>query len=155
MRKINSMLFCLCFLVLAATAVLAQRQIKSPTSNDDWVGEYKHTYMEGKSEGGSVPVIEYQIIVFAKGASLAARFTADGYQSNDNYSCTAKASGNQLNLYFLKDLNDPDMEGRIGRLKKGQFVGSLVKTTVRGRTKYIFKDKVFFNLKYPPTFRKS
>lgn len=155
MKKINSLLFCLCFLVLSATAASAQRQTKSPTSNDDWVGEYEYTYTEGKTAGGAVPVIEYRIVVSAKGDSLAARFTADGYQSNSNYSCTAKAAGNQLNIYFLKDLNDTDTEERTGRLRKGQPVGSLVRTTVRGRTRYIFRDKIFFNPKYPPTFKKG
>lgn len=155
MKKIRSLLFCSAAFLLLAASVSAQRQIKLQITDGDWVGEYKYTYTEGKTEGGSVPIIEYQIVVSAKGDSLTAQFTADGYQSNTNYSCTAKATGNQLDLYFLKDLNDTGMDGRIGRLKKGQLIGSLVRTTVRGRIKYIFKDKIFFNPKYPPAFKKG
>ena len=60
MRKINSLLFYLCFLVLSVTAISAQKQRESPASVTDWVGEYKYTYTEGKTAGGSVPVIEYR-----------------------------------------------------------------------------------------------
>lgn len=145
----------LLFLSFLPVAVNSQTIKKADSDLKNWIGKYAYTYAESINVGGSVPTIEYQIVVSAKGDALDAEFTADGYQSNTNYYCTVKAAGNQLDLYFLKDLNDPDMERRIGRLKRGQLVGSLVKTTVRGRTKYIFKDKVFFNPKYPPTFKKS
>ena len=60
MRKINLLLFCLCFLVLSAVAASAQRQTESLTNNDDRVGKYKYPYTEFKTAGGSVPVIEYK-----------------------------------------------------------------------------------------------
>lgn len=155
MKKISYVLFCLCFLVLSATAVSAQRQTKSQMNNDDWVGEYKYTYTEGKTEGGDVPVIEYLLVVSKKGDALVAHFTVDGYQAYDDYSYTAKANGNQLNLYFLKDLRSADMPGMNRHLKRGQLMGSLSKNTVRGKSRYSFKDNIFFNPQRPPVFKKS
>ena len=105
-------------LIFLPAAVKSQSGKKADSSDlKNWIGKYEYTYTESKTVGGSVPVIEYRIVVSAKGDSPVAQFAADGYQSNNNYSCTAKATGNQLDLYFLKDLNDPDMEGRIGRLR--------------------------------------
>jgi hypothetical protein len=145
--------------LLLATGVSAQQQTKPQMSNADWVGEYKYTYTEGKTEGGDVPVIEYLLVVSVKGDSLAAHFTVDGYQAYDDYSYMAKAAGNQLNLYFLKNLGDPDMGGTGGkRLKKGQLVGTLVKTTVRGKSKYQYKNgayEISFRPQNPVYFKKS
>lgn len=159
MKKISYLLFCLCFLILFATTVSAQRQTKSPVNNDDWVGEYKYTYTEGKTQGGDVPVIEYLLVVSEKSGSLVVHFTVDGYQAYKDYSYTAKVAGNQLNLYFLKDLGDPDMRGTGGkRLRKGQLVGTLVKITVRGKTKYQYKNgayEISFRPQNPIYFKKT
>ncbi len=159
MRRMNFMLVCLCLLVLSVTAVSAQKQREPPMSISDWVGEYRYIYKEGKTEGGWVPVVEYLLAVSAKEDSLVAHFTVDGYQANDNYSYTAKATGNQLFLYFLKDLGDSDTEG-LGRrrLKKGQLVGTLVKTTVRGKAKYQYKNgayEISFGPQNPVYFKKT
>lgn len=152
---LNSAIICL----LLAAGVSAQRQTISPMNNDDWVGEYSYTYTEGKTEGGDVPVVDYLLVVSAKGDSLIAHFTVDGYQAYNDYSYTAKANGNQLDLYFLKDLGDPDMQGTSGkRLRKGQMVGSLVKITVRGKTKYQYKNgayEISFRPQNPVYFKKT
>ncbi len=151
---LNSAVICL----LLATGVSAQRQTKSPMNNDDWVGEYKYTYTEGKTESGDVPVVEYLLVVSKKGDSLVAHFTVDGYQAYDDYSYTAKVAGNQLNLYFLKDLGDPDVGGTGKRLRKGQMVGTLVKTTVRGKTRYQYKNgayEISFRPQNPVYFKKT
>lgn len=150
----------LLFLLSLSVAVKSQTN-KNADSPDlkNWVGEYKYTYTEGKTEGGAVPVIEYVLVVSAKGDSLVAHFTVDGYQAYDDYSFTAKANGNQLNLYFLKDLGDPDIKGTGGkRLRKGQLVGSLVKTTVRGKSRYQYKNgayEISFRPRNPVYFKKS
>lgn len=150
----------LLFLLCLPIAVKSQTTKNADSSNSkNWVGEYKYTYTEGKTEGGWVPVVEYLLVVSKKGDSLIAHFTVDGYQANDNYSYTAKASGNQLNLYFLKDLGDADMKA-VGsrRLKKGRMVGTLVKTTVRGKARYQYKDgayEISFRPQNPVYFKKT
>lgn len=138
------MLFCLCFSVLSATLAPAQRQTKSPASNDDRAGEYKYAHTEGETGGGAIPVIEYRIVVSAKGDSSDALFTVDGCQANNNYSYTAKVIGNQLNLYFPKDLGDTDTEAVRGRrLNKGRLVSTLVKTSVGGKVCHQYKNGAY------------
>ena len=155
MRKISRWLFVPGFLVLIATAVSAQSQTKLPVNNNYRIGEYNYASAEPETAGGSVLVIEYRIVVSVKGDSLVARFTADGYQSNADYSCSAKAVGNRLDPYFLKDLSDTGMQQINSRLRKGRLTGSLLETTVRGRARYLFKNKINFNPKQLPVFKKS
>lgn len=151
-------MFCLTASLLLAVNVSAQQQVKRAITDGDWVGKYEYTYTEGKTAGGSVPVIEYALIVSRKGDSLAAHFTADGYQTYHDYAYTAKANGNRLDLYFLKDLTDADTSSTKKRQKKGQLVGSLVKTTSRGKTKYKYEDggyQISFNARNPAYFKKT
>lgn len=158
MKKLTLFMFCSTVLLLLAINIQAQRQVKRSTTDADWVGKYEYTYTEGKTAGGSVPVIEYALIVSREGDSLSAHFTADGYQTYHDYACTAKATGNQLDLYFLRDLNDADTPGTKRRFKKGQLIGSLVQTTSRGKTKYKYKDggyQISFNPGNPVYFKKT
>lgn len=121
--------------------------------SDTWVGKYAYTYTEPASAGSFAPVIEYLLIVAREGDSLTTHFTADGSQTNDDYTYTTKIKGNQLNFYFLKDLRPADM--RVGHKKRGQFMGSLIKTTVRGKTRYQFKDDIHFSPQHPPVFKRK
>ncbi len=149
-------------LFLLCLPIAAKSQTNKSAASSDvkyWVGEYKHTYTEGKTEGGDVPVIEYLLVVSEKAGSLVAHFTVDGYQAYDDYLYTAKANGSQLNLYFLKDLRNSDMERTGGkRLRKGQMVGTLVKITVRGKARYQYKNgayEISFGPKNPVYFKKT
>lgn len=147
------MMFCLTIILLPGIDVSAQKQREPSKHTDDWVGKYDYTYVEPKTQGGYVPVIEYVLIVSKKGDTLTAHFTADGTQTNDDYTYTAKIKGNQLDFYFLKDLRPADVQ--IGHMKKGQFMGSLIKTTVRGKTVYNFKDDINFSPQHPPVLKKK
>ena len=157
MKNLRSLMFCLAAFLLFVIDISAQRSVQTSIANDDWVGKYEYTYTEGKTAGGWVPVIEYVLIVSREGDSLVARFTADGYQTYHDYAYTAKANGSQLDFYFLRDLNDGDVSGIKRRFKKGQLVGSLVKITSRGKTRYMCKNggyQISFNPEIRFTLRK-
>jgi hypothetical protein len=157
MRKTRVIIFCLSILLLFATAASAQKQAKAPLTESDWLGTYEYEQVEPRNpSSGYVDSITYTVIVSRKGGSIVARFTADGHMANDDYECTVKADGNQLDLYYAKDLRSSDAPGLDRHLKKGKLFSSLVRATAaRGRTKYIYKDTVFFNPKYPPAFKKK
>lgn len=151
-------IFCSTALLLLVIDTSAQQQVKRAITDGDWVGNYEYTYTEGKTAGGSVPTIEYLLIVSREGDSMVAHFTADGYQTYHDYTCTAKANGNRLDFYFLRDLNDADTSGTKRRLKKGRLVGSLVKTVIRGKVKYRYKDgayEISFGAQNPVYFKKT
>lgn len=155
MKKIRSLLFCLAIFLLAVIGISAQKHIQTSKNNDDWVGKYTYTYTEPANAGGFAPVIEYVLIVSEKGGSLVASLTADGTQSNDDYRYTAKAAGNQLNLYLSKHL-DLDGEPKPGRrVIKGQLSGTLIKSTIRGRTRYVFRSETLFGSRFAPVFKKK
>jgi len=156
MKKIYLLMFSSAVFLVFATGVSAQHRAKPPVNNTDWVGRYEYTYTEPANAGGSVPVIEYVLIVSKKNDSLIARLTADGYQANDDYQYTAKATGNQLNFYFSKVLNLMGGESRRDRrLVKGKLSGTLVISTLRGRTKYVLKSETLFGSKFAPVFKKK
>ena len=153
-------LFCLQMLLfLGFLPVVVKSQINTKmdsSASKNWVGKYTYTYTEPATQGGWVPVIEYVLIVSLKGDSLIARLTEDGTQSlGYDYRYTAKVVGNQLNLYFSKVLNleGEPMPGR--RLIKGKLSGTLVRSTIRGRTKYVFKSETLFGSKFSPVFKKK
>lgn len=137
----------------------ASGQNANPTNaSDSWIGKYTYTYSEGATQGGVVPVVNYLIDVSQQGESLVAHFTADGYQSYEDFSCTAKVSGNRLNLYFLKDLRDADRYAGVNEMKRGQLVGALDKVVARGRTRYSYRDGAIILRgvsKTPTYFKKS
>lgn len=156
MRKIRLLLVCLTVFFSSAAAVLAQQPVKAQTTEADWIGTYGYEQvLERNPNSGYADTIEFTIVVSKKGNSLVARFTASGYQADDDYQYTAKAVGNQLDFYFLKDLRNADMAGMDRHLKKGQLMGSLSKTTVRGKARYSFRDNIFFNRRRPPIFKKK
>jgi hypothetical protein len=156
MKKTRVIIFCLGVLLLFTIATSAQKQAKAQLTGSDWLGTYEYVEVEPRNpSSGYVDSITYTVIVSRKGGSIVARFTADGHMANDDYECTVKASGNQLDLYYAKDLRGPDAPGRDMHLKKGKLFGSLIKTTARGRTKYLYKDNIFFNPKRPPVFKKK
>lgn len=128
--------------ILFLTLGVNSQALKNPNNADllVWSGRYTYTYTEGRTQGGWVPVIEYVIDVTKEGESLVAHVTADGYQSNENFICTAKISGNRLNLYFLKDMRDAESYDGVNNMRRGQLVGSLNKSTVRGRIRYDYRD---------------
>jgi len=153
-------LFCLqmlLFLSFSPIAVKSQTNTKTDSSTSkNWAGRYTYTYTEPATQGGSVPVIEYVLIVSQKGDSLIARLTEDGYQSlGYDYRYTAKATGDHLNLYFSKVLNLEGEPMPDKRLIEGKLSGTLVRTTIRGRTKYVFKSETLFGSKFSPFFKKK
>lgn len=156
MRRIRLLLVCLTVLFSSAAAVSAQQPVKSQTTEADWIGTYGYEQgFERNPNSGYADTIEFTIVVSKKGNSLVARFTAEGYQADDDYEYTTKVAGNQLDLYFLKDLRNADMSGMDRHLKRGQLMGLLSKTTVRGKARYSFRDKIFFNPRRPPVFKKK
>ena len=156
MKNLRLLMICLTVLFSAAAAVSAQQPVKAQTTEADWIGTYGYEQvLERNPNSGYADTIEFTIVVSKKGNSLVARFTASGYQSDDDYEYTAKAVGNQLDFYYLRDLRDADMSGVNRRLKRGQLMGSLSKTTVRGKVRYNFKDNIFFNPRRPPVFKKK
>jgi len=156
-KKIRLLLICLTVFLSTAAAVSAQQAVKAQATESDWLGTYEYEEVEERNpSSGYVDSITYTVIVSRKGSSIVARFTADGHMANDDYECTVKATGNQLDLYYAKDLRSSDAPGLDRHLKKGKLFGSLVRiTATRGRTKYIYKDTVFFNPKRPPVFKKK
>lgn len=157
MKKTGVIIFCLSILLLFADAASAQKQAKTPLTESDWLGTYEYEEVEARNaNSGYADSSTYTVIVSRKGDLIIARFTADGHMGFDDYECTVKASGSQLDLYYAKDLRRPDASGYDRHLKKGKLMGSLIRTTAsRGRTKYFYKDTVFFNPKRPPAFKKK
>lgn len=156
MRKIRLLFVCLTVFLSTAAVASAQQPVKAQTTESDWIGTYGYTQVfDRNSSSGYADTVEFTIVVSKKGNSLVARFTASGYQADDDYEYTAKVAGNQLDLYFLKDSRSADMAGMDRHLKKRQLMGSLYKTTVRGKAQYVFRDKIFFNPRRPPAFKKK
>ena len=117
MKRAKSLWLYSAILILLATVVSAQRPAKSANNKDDWVGKYAYTYTEPANGGSYAPVIEYLLIIAREGSTLTAHFTADGTQTNDDYTYTTKIKGNQMDFYFLKDRCPADM--RAGLKKRG------------------------------------
>ncbi len=137
-------------LLICATGIYSQKASYKPAAPStspkaqsteiDWLGTYEHSE-SSRNASGYVTTYTDTLTISRKGNSLIARFSND--MSNDNYECTVKASGNQLDLYYAKDLRGPDEGGFDRHLKKGKLIGSLVRTTAaRGQTKYVLKNFV-------------
>ena len=157
-QKTHSLsLYLLIFLFLGIAGVVpAQNNSSSQMEEADWVGTYEYEQVFSRnSNSGYADSIQYTLIISQQGELSSARFTADGVQISSNYECTVKTFGNRLEIYFLKDLSADDVPESGGRLRKGELVGSLIRTTVRGRSKYIFKDKIYFGSKFSPIFKKK
>lgn len=147
---------CLTVFLSTVAAVSAQQPVKAQTTETDWIGTYGYTKVfERNPNSGYVNTIEYSLVISKKGNSLVARFTAEGYQTSDDYECTVKATGNQLDVYYLKDLQPSDIPAIKSRLKKNQLIGSLIKTIVRRKTRYVYKDKLFLEMNHPAIFKKK
>lgn len=129
MRKIR-LLFIWSSAVLLFAAAISAQQVKP--SNNSWVGKYEYVYSEGRDF-----VITYTIVVSQKGDKLSARFSADGYQSNNQYECSAEATPNQIKIYFLRDLSE-DGEPRRNRRQRGELIATLNKKTVRGKSRFLY-----------------
>lgn len=153
-RLSHSIVFLLVLSFVSAHKTAAQASAAS------WVGEYKYSHTEGETAGGASTLIEYTIVVSKKKDGLVARFTIDGYQSSDDYECRTVVQGNKLNLYVVRDLVDRDGIVMANAVKKGELLASLVKTTVRGKTIYLFRNgkyEIYPNniaSKYPVYFKK-
>jgi outer membrane biogenesis lipoprotein LolB len=129
MKKVRLLFIWVSTVLLFAAAISAQ-QVKR--SNNSWVGEYEHVYSEGKDF-----VITYTIAVTQKGDKLSAQFSADGYQSNNQYECSAEATSNEIKLYFVRDLSD--VEGpRLNPRKKNELIATLNKKTVGGKPRFLY-----------------
>lgn len=129
MRKVRLLFIWLSAVLLFAAAISAQ-QVK-PSSNS-WIGEYEYVYSEGKDF-----VITYTIAISQKGDKLSAQFSADGYQSNNQYECSAEATSSEIKLYFLRDLSDVERP-RLNPRKKNELIATLNKKTVRGKPRFLY-----------------
>lgn len=156
MKRLRAFIFCFGVLLLFTTAASAQKQAEAQSSGADWLGTYEYEEVEERNpSSGYVDSTTYTLIVSRKGDSIIARFSTDGHLASDDYECTVKAAGNRLDLYYAKDLRGSDAPGLDRRLKRGKLFGSLTKAVVRGRTKYLYKDNIFFDPKRPPVFKKK
>lgn len=128
----------LLFLFFAAASVSPAQQPLS-AGEKAWVGEYEFFDAEKSVRKNSPPAsITYKITVYESGQRLLAKFEASGEQTDDQYECTVKISGNELNLYFLKDLSGGEKD-KFKPLKQGDPVAFLVRTKSGKKTKYLFK----------------
>lgn len=157
MKTLSLFLYLLIFLIFTAASVVPAQKKSSPQmAGGDWVGTYEYEQVFSRnSNSGYADSIQYVLIISQKGDSLSARFTADGVQTSNDYECSVKATGNRLEIYYLKDLKPADSQESNGRLRKDELLGTLFKTTTRGRAKYIFKDKTYFGSKLSPVFKKK
>lgn len=141
-----------------ATVVTAQKNSSPGMSTSDWVGSYEYEQVLSRnSNSGYTDTILYTLIISQKQkkGSLSARFTADGVQTSDDYECTVKIFGNRLDIYYLRDLSSTKMQDSETRFRKGELIGSLIKTTTRGRPKYTFRNKTYFGSKLAPFKKKK
>lgn len=149
--KIKILLFSLVFPVFLVITASAQKEL----SQNDWLGKYNYGTILNRNPSGYTDTIEYNIEVFLRGGQIFARYAADGLRTWDDYECTIKISGNQLDLYYLKDLRKGELGGNDRELKKGQFLGSLVKSIVRGKARFTMKNAPLIDVVRNPVFRKK
>ena len=138
------------FLVLISSNAILGQQAYDQSSVKDWTGEYQYDYTEAANPKQFAPVITYTLTVTENNNELKANFSADGDQTADEYDCTVKVVGNQLNFYFLKNLSQFSV--RSDDFRKGDLLATLVKTTAQGKSKYIFKAGKYSI--FPPTSKR-
>lgn len=131
-KKFLMILFSAIF--LSAYAKTAAQKIDSSAVDDSWNGEYRYSFSERGS--GYADVTEYVLTIGGAGGGSGCRFVVEGLQLNNaDYECRAEGKGDRLTFYFVKSL-EPAGDGQIGRMKSGHVIGSLVRVTARGKTRY-------------------
>jgi hypothetical protein len=137
LSKIHDFLLLL-FLLFAAVSVSSAQQALT-SAEKAWVGEYEFFDAQKTVRKNSPSAsITYKITIYERDDKFLAKFEASGEQTDDQYECTIKILGNQLNLFFLKDLSGGEKD-MFKPLKQGDSVASLIKTKAGKKIKYLFK----------------
>ena len=153
MKTLRSLLLVILSLTFSLTD-LAQANFSQNESS--WIGTYNYAFaLDRNPNSGYADTIEYSLKIFRRENKVLVRYKADGLRTWDDYECTVEISGNQLNLYYAADLRDGELGSSNRNLKKGQFLGSLVKTVVRGKVKYTLKNAPLVDLVRNPVFKKK
>lgn len=128
----------LTFTALFTSAANAQSSEVQSISKG-WVGSYEFFDAERngpKNQPGNF--VTYTLVVSQSDDQFAARFTADGTQTSDDYECRVEVDADSVKVFFVKDLGGTE-EGKAKPLKKGDLIFTLTKNVVGRKTKYLFR----------------
>ncbi len=93
-----------------------------------WSGKYEYGEDGGSTAGGTRIFITHDLHIWKGKNGFEARVESNGYQTYNDFICTAKASGNKLNIYFVK----ATMKEMYFGGKKGDLMFSLERTKTHG-----------------------
>jgi len=98
-----------------------------------WSGHYEYGEDGGSTAGGTSIFITHELHIWKGKNGFEAHIEANGYQTYKDYTCTAKANGNTLNIYFVKAIM-PEMY--FGG-KRGDLVFKLERKMVKGKEVFV------------------
>lgn len=108
--------------------------------SENWIGKYDFEDVgKRRSRVELIPSV-YYVLELSKNKRTVrtnCNFTASGFQTNEEYQCSVKSTGDMLSIYFEKDLiHTSDEDREFVRFKRGQLLFSLIKSQVGKATRY-------------------
>lgn len=115
-------------------------------AQDSWLGKYEFSEDGGRNTGGTKIFISHELEIRATEDGLMATLRSNGYQTSKDLVCTAKASGDKLEIYFDSYGEDNLFEN----FEQGDLLLTLENKTVKGKTETL----TFWN-KFQPSIEKN
>ena len=69
-------------------------------AQSEWAGTYTFDEDGGKNAGGTPIFIAHELVLMETDDGLRATIQSNGYQTSKDLVCTAKVTGNKLEIYF-------------------------------------------------------
>jgi hypothetical protein len=111
-----------------------------------WLGNYEFSEDGGRNAGGTKIFISHELNIKQTENGLMATLLSNGYQTSKNLICTAKASGDKVEIYFDSYGEDNLFES----FEQGDLLLTLENKTVKGKTETL----TFWN-KFQPSITKN
>lgn len=111
-----------------------------------WLGSYEFDENGGKNAGGTNIFIAHQIEIKQANDALLATIQSNGYQTSIDLNCTAKATGDKLEIYF----DSYGENNMFENYEQGDLLLTLEKKSVKGKSELL----TFWN-KFQPIIPKN
>lgn len=99
-------------------------------AQNSWLGKYEFSEDGGRNAGGTRIFISHEIEIRETDDGLMATIQSNGYQTSKDLICTAKASGDKLEIYFDSYGEDNIFES----YEQGDLLLTLENKNVKGKT---------------------
>lgn len=111
-----------------------------------WLGSYEFDEDGGRNAGGTAIFITHRLEIKQAEDALLATIRSNGYQTSIDLNCTAKISGDKVEIYFDSYGEDNMFEN----YEQGDLLLTLEKKTLKGKSELL----TFWN-KFQPVIEKN